>query len=498
MAKRRQVGGMQEVLIQLSAKSMSSTEKAVQAIEKAGGRVRHAFPPQVIVASVPEAEVKKLAGKSGIVSITADPVGTRAMAKAGDPLSFAQAAWNEHLSVDRRTRAITSAQKATSWDEPGKLPPHPPEEIMEHFREQERALMPKTRAKALGAPILSIPVLVGRVGVGVVFVDSTVAQFQITDAEKSKVVSEITEGLNMLSGFEPRANIQWFYDFKRPKISLTAANFPSNNQNAWEDTWRNAAMGAIGQAASINGMNNYINTVKSNFSAQWAYALFITKYPKTWFAYEWGNHVVMDFQVDGWGIDNFNLVVAHETGHVFGCPDEYTSSGCNCTSLFGRYQIANGNCESCASPNLLCLMKGNTPSVCDYTRGHLGWNELAVLKEGAVTLKGTWTFDFETGVQGPPSGADVWWEQVNNVTRFLVPQSGAMLAQMGKPNFDAVSYQTLKGLSYSATPIDGSNNASNKLTAGTVVAIRTNTGRYAKMKVNSYGYNLGINYVTYQ
>jgi hypothetical protein len=86
---------------------------------------------------------------------------------------------------------------------------------------------------------------------------------------------------------------------------------------------------------------------------------------------------------------------------------------------------------------------------------------------------------------------------VNSVTRYLVPQGGAMLAHLGKPNFDAVSSQTLATAPYTATPINGSNNSSNKLTANSVIAVRTNAGRYAKIKVESYGYNLGIRWVTY-
>jgi hypothetical protein len=143
-------------------------------------------------------------------------------------------------------------------------------------------------------------------------------------------------------------------------------------------------------------------------------------------------------------------------------------------------------------------MKGNTPAVCDYTRGQLGWNELAVRSKGSTVLKGTWTFDLDTGVQGPAGGADLWWEQVNSVIRLLVPQNGALLAHMGKPNFDAVSLQTLKSQAYSSSPINGSNNSSNKLKPGTVIAVKTSAGRYAKLKIETYGYNLRIRWVTYK
>ena len=500
MAKRRQVGGMQEVFIQVSAKSLPGTERAIKAIEKAGGRILHVFPPSVLVANVPAGEVKELVGVAGIKSADTGAIGGKALKAADRPLSFAIGAWNDHVSGERRLKALGSLALNRAWDEGKRLPPDPPADVLTQLRQREAKLAPKKALKALapGAPNMSIPVLVGRVAVGLVYVDSTVPQFAITDQEKSKVLSETTEGLNMLAGFEPRANIQWFYDLKRPKLALAANAFTSANEDQWEDIWRNAAMAALGYGANPNGMNAYINALKAAYNAQHAYAIFVTKYPKFWFAYEWYNHVVMDFAVDNWGIDNFNLVVAHETGHVFGCGDEYAASNCNCTGKFGRYQVVNGNCENCAPNPVACLMSHNAQTICDFSRGQLGWNELAVQSKGTTTLKGTWTFDFDSGVQGPAGGADIWWEQIDNVNRLLVPQSGALLAHMGKPNFDAVSLQTLQAQSYTGTPINGSNNSNNKLTAGTVIAIKTNAGRYAKLKINSYGYNLGISWVTYK
>jgi hypothetical protein len=496
----QQIGGTQEVFLTIAGKNIKAIETAIKAVEKLGGRVIHVFPPSGMVASVPPASIAKLKGTAGITAADAGAVGTQTIKKASPEVAEAMSAWNEHVCEERKARALASPILGQSWGVSSQQPPDPPAEVQQRLRQLEQQLLPKSsaRASALGAPDMNLPVLMGRIAVGLVFVDSTVAQYAITDVEKQKVVTETVEGLNLLASFEPRAGIQWFYDVKRPKISLAASQFTAANQNSWEDLWRNAAMTSMGYAGSATGMGNYINAIKQAFSAQWAYAIFVTKYKAAWFAYYWGNHVVMDFSVDGWGINEFHRVLAHETGHVFGCGDEYTASNCTCTSLHGRYQVANGNCEKCATNFVPCLMAHNTSALCDYSRGQLGWNELAVQCRGATTLKGTWTFDFDTGVQGPASGADLWWQQVDSVKRFLVPQSGAMLVNMGKPNFDAVSYQTLKSQPYTATPINGSNNSSNQLKAGTVIAIKTNAGRYAKLRVDSYGYNLGITWVTYK
>lgn len=498
MSEDVQVGGMQEVFIQLKGKTLKDVERSIKSVEDIGGRVTHVFPPNIMVASVPSVKMKSLVRRAGVSSVDTEPILNEIRKGANHELGLAMDAWNDHIGVGRIAKAIESPLLNKSWDTKNLLPPDPPKEIMAELRRRDAEYAPMKAVGVEGAPIMSIPVLVGRIAVGLVFVDSTVSQYQITDAEKSKIINETAEGLNMLTNFEPRANIQWFYDFKRPKINLQSGSFPAANQNGWEDTWRNAALGAMGYSANINGMNAYINDIKTKNNAQWGYAVFVTKYPKVWFGYCWGNHVVMDFAVDGWGIDRFNLVVAHETGHIFGCADEYGTSGCICTSLHGRYQVKNGNCENCAPAPIPCLMRANSEAVCDYTRGQLGWNELSIQSRGTTALKGTWTFDLDSGVQGPASGSDMWWRQVNTVTRYLVPQSGAMIANMGKVNFDAVSRQTLMVQAYTTTPIDGSINSSNKLTPGTVVAFKTNAGRYAKMLVNTYGYNLGITWVTYK
>jgi hypothetical protein len=70
----RQVGGMQEVFLELRWKTIRGVERAVSAVENAGGRVLHAYLPSIMVASVPSDQVGRLVGKGGIVSATTEPL----------------------------------------------------------------------------------------------------------------------------------------------------------------------------------------------------------------------------------------------------------------------------------------------------------------------------------------------------------------------------------------------------------------------------------------
>ncbi|HEX5433624.1 MAG TPA: hypothetical protein VFY05_05260, partial [Candidatus Angelobacter sp.] len=99
----------------------------------------------------------------------------------------------------------------------------------------------------------------------------------------------------------------------------------------------------------------------------------------------------------------------------------------------------------------------------------------SVVSFGTTILKGTWTFNFDTGAQGAP-GPDVWWDQQTNVLRQMVPQGSARIVNIGITNFNALTPATLQKLTYTTTPIAGNNDLSNRLVPGDVFAVLTNEG----------------------
>ena len=80
------------------------------------------------------------------------------------------------------------------------------------------------------------------------------------------------------------------------------------------------------------GVNEYVkNDPPEPRRRAGATSALFTKYPTAHFAYALKPKLVMQYSNDGWGPDNIDRVFTHESGHIFGCPDEYASSGCNCT-----------------------------------------------------------------------------------------------------------------------------------------------------------------------
>src|SRR5262249_38771126 len=119
-----------------------------------------------------------------------------------------------------------------------------------------------------------------------------------------------------------------------------------------------------------------------------------------------------------------------------------------------------------------------------------------VISQGDTAIRGTWLWDAESGQL--TGNGDVWWEQQTNVLRQMVPRGTSTLANLGFVNFDSVTAPQLIAAPYTSIPIIGNDDGSNQLQTGDVFAVHTSEGNYAKVLVTSYGYDLGIRWVTYQ
>jgi hypothetical protein len=114
------------------------------------------------------------------------------------------------------------------------------------------------------------------------------------------------------------------------------------------------------------------------------------------------------------------------------------------------------------------------------------------------TVQGTFSVDADGCRQAATSSTgDLFWEQFDSVRRALVPENGATAIALGRVDFDTLGPDQLAGLAYTGGQIDGSDNAQNRLTPGSVVAVRTRSGHHAKIRVEAYGYNLRLTVVTY-
>ncbi len=231
----------------------------------------------------------------------------------------------------------------------------------------------------VGAPLAAAPSmptsgwLEGSVAVATVIVNGPTADLTFTDAEQTKVVAEVQAGVAWLAAQAPASQVSFVHDIR--VVNITTAADPDAAD--LEALWRDPAMTELGHAASWAGVNDYVRALRDHHQTQWAYVAFFVKYPLSWFAYATigGPRLVMQYANDGWGPDNIDRVFAHETGHVFGLPDEYTASNCNCGGTWGRFLEPNHNCEACAAAGgVSCIMRGNDWASCQTTRAHAGWS----------------------------------------------------------------------------------------------------------------------------
>ena len=110
---------------------------------------------------------------------------------------------------------------------------------------------------------------------------------------------------------------------------------------------------------------------------------------------------------------------------------------------------------------------------------------------------------------GLPYGAGVCstayrdWREATDAQAFTI-RGGASTGATSKPLvqspadlYAAVGFAEIKAAKLSADMIDGSDTPSNRIPAGTILLYQTSEGRYGKLLVSAYGYNLTLSWTTY-
>ncbi len=320
------------------------------------GRVAHRYGPRVLVVEQGTAAAEALAAPvpGAVVGVSGADVSDAPVAGLDETGRLGLEAFVLRSSSDY---AETKAQRplaGESWDHEQATVPDL------HDVEGEVA------ASALaGAPTSSR--LTGSVAVGVVIVEGPTADLQFTDVEKTKVVAEVQNGLSWLGAQSLQGAVTWAYDIR---IVTIATEPDPAAPRALEALWRDPAMSQLGFGTGMGAVSSYVQKLRADLATTWAYCAFFTKYPVGHFAYAsiGGPRLVMQYANDGWGPDNIDRVFTHETGHIFGAPDEYASSNCTCGGSWGFFQEPNANCAVCASGGgVECLMRANTWAMCQWT-----------------------------------------------------------------------------------------------------------------------------------
>lgn len=350
-----------QALIILKTNDFPSMESTVTTLDYMGAHAQHVLSNKILIAEVPPSVENSVRALYNVNKFFRTSQSTSSY--SGEDLTCITA-WNAIFSPN--TEGLD--QQGTFYDDVVQPPAHSP-------------APPALQSTSNYAPGFfdTSKYMIGKIAVGVVIPESVGGTENWTPGRLNTVFGHVVRGLNWWIGNYPgtvKATKPTFYYDKRFSVPCQYEPISCANQ----DMWVTDTMSNMGYPSG--DMYRYVNDLRNQYHTDWAYVAYIADSANDadgWFAYNahayasiGGPYTVLNWKNDGWGINNFYRVFAHETGHVFGCQDEYGTCG---TYPCGFLNVPNLNCEYNNPSAIPCIMRGNTvvSNPCQYSVGQIGW-----------------------------------------------------------------------------------------------------------------------------
>lgn len=351
-----------------------SLDGAENAVRDAGGAVRHRFPGAGVIADLPpgaEGEVRRrLAGEYRVAS---EPL------PASSPIL---AAW-DRLIAPPDERGAAKAETGAPLAGDALVPPRSPEKGA-----GEGNYGPSGAGFWDGSEYF-----LGDVGVAVFLVESDgsidPSSESWTAAERSHVESRLVEAMEWWRARAPEGMLRFTYEFHEDaRVPYEPIARPQSD----EDLWVRAALEPFGFTTGdrFSRTQSFLNDMKSRLGLDWAFAVYVVDsssdpdgmFSDGYFAYAYvgGPYAVLTLDNDGWGMDNFASVCAHETGHIFYALDQYQAARvpCDRASGYAGAETWNSQYGDCPEEVPSCIMRSTHIGVATLSataRAQVGWGD---------------------------------------------------------------------------------------------------------------------------
>jgi hypothetical protein len=239
----------------------------------------------------------------------------------------------------------------------------------------------------------------GTFSLNVVFIESNGAIDPNQEDWTSLQLDSVHEQINLAVGFweaqtadyHPNARLKFTVNYANGGVPLETGYEPITRPGTMSGTktWSSDALTRLlydGQPVFDAETLNEI--ARFEHGTNWATTMFVVndevdvdnRFTNGQFAYSGigGPFLVMTYGNDGWGIDRFHRVLAHELGHTFFALDEYEESRSRNTEHSGYLNGVNGNAERNGNGQIIpapqphALMLDNTLQMSPFTKVQVG------------------------------------------------------------------------------------------------------------------------------